>query len=98
MEAAATWIAPVATTLAAIIVAANLGTRITGWGFIVFTIGSLGWIAIGWATHQPNLLWQNAFLTLVNLFGVWRWLGMRARYEKGAGAATDATRILRRRR
>ncbi len=98
MSEIAHWVAPIATTFAAIIVAANLGTRLTGWGFVVFCVGSVAWMAIGALTDQPGLLWQNALLTLVNLFGVWRWLGIRARYEKGAGAATQATRILRRHR
>ena len=99
METAATWIAPIATTIAAVMVAANLGSRFTGWGFIVFTIGSLGWIVIGATTGQPNLLWQNVFLCVVNVIGIWRWLGLRARYEKGAGKATgDSARIFRRQR
>ncbi len=96
MESIAQWVAPAATTLAAIITAANLGSRITGWGFVVFCVGALGWIVIAASTHQTSLLWQNAFLLLVDIFGVWRWLGMRARYEKGAGAATEKTRIYRR--
>ncbi len=91
MEQAANWVAPATTTIAAIMVAANLGTRITGYGFILFAIGSIGWMAIGYATHQPNLLWQNAFLLIVNIVGVWRWLGLRARYDKAAAAATEAT-------
>ena len=99
METAANWVAPIATTLAAIMVAANLGTRITGWGFVVFSIGSIGWIVIGAVTGQANLLWQNVFLLGVNVVGIWRWLGIRARYEKGAEAATDATaRVFRRQR
>lgn len=98
METAANWVAPIATTLAAIMVAANLGTRITGYGFIVFSVGSIAWIVIGALTDQPNLLWQNVFLLVVNIVGIWRWLGIRARYEKGAGAATDATRVFRRAR
>ena len=99
METAANWVAPIATTIAAVMVAANLGSRFTGWGFVVFTIGSLGWIAIGALTDQPNLLWQNVFLFVVNVIGIWRWLGLRARDEKGAGKATgDSARIFRRQR
>ncbi len=97
METAANWIAPIATTLAAVMVAANLGSRVTGWGFVVFTIGSVAWIAIGALTGQANLLWQNVFLCVVNVIGIWRWLGLRARYEGGAGKATgDSARIFRR--
>ena len=99
METAANWIAPIATTIAAVMVAANLGTRITGWGFVVFGVGSVAWIVIGALTDQPNLLWQNVFLLVVNVVGVWRWLGIRARYEAGAGAATETSaRIFRRQR
>lgn len=99
METIANWVAPIATTIAAIMVAANLGTRITGLGFIVFSVGSVAWIVIGAATDQPSLLWQNVFLLLVNIVGIWRWLGIRARYEKGAGAATaNSARVYRRSR
>ncbi len=97
METAANWIAPIATTLAAIMVAANLGSRFTGWGFVVFCVGSVAWIVIGLLTDQPSLLWQNVFLFAVNVVGIWRWLGLRARYEKGAEKATgDTARIFRR--
>lgn len=91
MEQIAGWVAPIATTLAAILVAANLGARITGFGFIVFAVGSVAWMIIGLASGQANLLWQNAVLLLVNALGVWRWLGLRARYDRGAAAATRAT-------
>ena len=91
MEQIANWVAPVATTIAAIMVAANLGARLTGRGFIALSIGSIGWMVIGAATGQANLIWQNAVLLLVNVLGVWRWLGLRARYDKGAAAATKAT-------
>jgi hypothetical protein len=89
MEQIANWVAPVATTIAAIMVAVNVGSRLTGYGFIVFSIGSIGWIAVGWFNDQANLMWQNAVLLVVNLIGVWRWLGLRARYEKGAQVATE---------
>ena len=83
------WIAPIATMLAACVTAANLGARVTGWGFVIFTVGSVCWTAYAMATNQPNLLWQNVFLTVVNLVGVWRWLGRRARFDDGAQAAAE---------
>lgn len=87
MEEISSWIAPIATAIAACMTAANLGTRITGWGFVVFTIGSIAWTAYGIATGQSNLLWQNLFLTAVNLVGIWRWLGRQAKLDDGAQAA-----------
>ena len=92
METIAAWIAPSATMIAAMMTAANLGARVTGWGFIVFTVGSLAWSLIGYATGQPNLLATNAFLTIVNLVGIWRWLGRQAGYEDGGKSATRASR------
>jgi hypothetical protein len=83
------WFAPIATMLAACVTAANLGARVTGWGFVIFTFGSVAWTAYGHATGQPNLLWQNLALTAVNLFGVWRWLIRRARFDDWARAAAE---------
>ncbi|HEX8366917.1 MAG TPA: PRC-barrel domain-containing protein [Allosphingosinicella sp.] len=83
------WIAPIATMIAACVTAANLGARVTGWGFVVFTFGSIAWTTYGYATDQPNLLWQNLALTAVNLFGIWRWLIRRARYDDWARAAAE---------
>ncbi|MFZ5718564.1 MAG: PRC-barrel domain containing protein [Pseudomonadota bacterium] len=83
------WIAPAATIVAAMMTASNLGARVTGWGFAVFAVGSISWCVVAVATDQTNLLWTNAFLLLVNVVGVWRWLGRVARYEKGGKAATE---------
>ena len=89
MLALAGWIAPAATMIAAIMTAANLGSRVTGWGFAVFAVGAVAWITVGAQTGQHNLLWSNAFLLLVDLVGIWRWLGRRARYDAGAEAAAE---------
>jgi hypothetical protein len=85
------WIATAATVTAAFMTAANLGARITGYGFAVFLIGSLCWLVIGLTSNQPALLWTNAVLTLLNIFGIWRWLGRQAKVEEGTKAAADAS-------
>jgi len=92
MDQIASYVAPIATTIAALIVASNLGSRITGIGFVIFTIGSVAWAALGLVTHQPNLLWQNVILTALNLFGIWRWLGRQRRIEEGGETAADKSR------
>lgn len=92
MEQIASYAAPIATTIAALIVASNLGSRITGIGFIIFTVGSIAWALLGVATDQPNLLWQNVVLTGLNLFGIWRWLGWQRRIEEGAETAAEESR------
>ena len=85
------WVATVATVLAAFMTAANLGSRITGYGFAVFLVGSLAWLAVGVITGQPALTWTNAVLTALNIFGVWRWLGRQAKVEEGARSAAEAS-------
>ena len=85
------WVATVATIIAASMTAANLGTRITGYGFAVFLVGSLAWLAAGLMTHQPALTWTNVVLTVLNIFGIWRWLGRQVRVEEGAKSASEAS-------
>jgi hypothetical protein len=92
VEEIAGWVAPIATMIAAMMTAANLGARVTGWGFIVFTVGSIAWTTVGLTSGQTNLVASNAFLTVVNLVGIWRWLGRQAVYEDGAKAAQAASR------
>jgi hypothetical protein len=85
------WVATVATIIAASLTAANLGSRITGYGFVVFTIGALCWIGVGATTHQPALLWTNIVLAFLDLFGIWRWLGRQTKVEEGARSAAAAS-------
>jgi hypothetical protein len=89
MDQLASWIATAATIIAACLTASNLGSRITGYGFIVFTIGSIAWLATGALTGQPALVWTNIVMTFLNLFGVWRWLGRQAKVEDGAAKAAE---------
>lgn len=93
MEEAAGLIAPAATMIAAMMTAANLGARVTGTGFIVFTLGSIAWSVVGFTSGQTNLLATNLFLTLVNLVGIWRWLGRQREYEDGARRAAKRSRL-----
>lgn len=71
------------TILAAILVAANISPKAMVWGFSIFAIASLAWIAAGWLDRQPSLYIQNGVLLLVNAAGVWRWL---PRAEREANA------------
>jgi hypothetical protein len=85
------WVATIATVLAASMTASNLGSRVTGLGFAVFTLGALCWIRVGILNHEPALVWTNLVLTALDLFGVWRWLGRQARMEEGARTASKAS-------
>lgn len=92
MSDVAALVASAATMIAAMMTAANLGTKVTGWGFVVFTLGSIAWAVVGLTTGQPSLAITNCFLLLVNLFGVWRWLGRQARHETGSEVAVQRSR------
>lgn len=78
--------------IAAMMTAANLGARVTGWGFVVFTLGSVCWSIVGVSTGQTNLVATNIFLTLVNFVGIWRWLGRQRAYEDGGQSAKIKSR------
>ncbi len=84
--------ATAATVTAATMTAANLGTRTTGWGFVVFFIGSIAWVTSGIVNGQISIAVTNGFLVLVNLVGIWRWLGRKARHEEAGAAAADISR------
>lgn len=85
------WIATVATIVAASMTAANFGARITGYGFCVFLLGSIAWVVVGLQTDQPALIWTDAILSVLNIFGIWRWLGVRAQVDDGARSAAKAS-------
>ncbi|SLN73783.1 hypothetical protein [Oceanibacterium hippocampi] len=70
----ARWIASISAVVAASVVAARLAPRITGWGFVIFTVSSLLWVTIGALEGEHALAFQNVVLTAINLYGVWRWL------------------------
>ena len=85
------WAATGLTIVAAFMTASNLGSRITGYGFAVFTAGALCWIGVGFLTEQPALLWTNVVLLVLDAFGIWRWLGRQASVEEGGRAASEAS-------
>ncbi|QDP18651.1 PRC-barrel domain-containing protein [Sphingomonas xanthus] len=87
MDDSISWVATALTVTAALMTASNLGSRITGYGFAVFALGSVAWITTGVMTSQPALTWTNGVLLLLNLFGVWRWLGRQAKIEEGGRIA-----------
>ncbi|WCM25896.1 PRC-barrel domain containing protein [Sphingomonas sp. QA11] len=87
------WVAPIATMMAAMMTAANLGSRVTGWGFVVFLFGAIAWVTVALATGQSNLLWSNVFLGLVDIIGIWRWLGRQATLDDGAARALQASAV-----
>ena len=88
------WMVPIATIVAVLMTASNLGARVTGWGFVAFAVSSAGWITVDVAAGEPSprILVAHSVLLLVNVFGVWRWLGRQKHYEDGSARASDRSR------
>lgn len=69
------WYGAGAGLIAALIVSLNLGTRPTGWGFVIFVTSSIALIAWGFLNDEgQGIGWQNIGLLGINLIGVYRYL------------------------
>ena len=68
------WYAAGAATVAAGVVAADLGRRWTGWAMVLFVTASLAFIAYGLMDEEAALATQNFILLGINLIGVYRYL------------------------
>ena len=85
------WIAAVGTILAAAMVAADFSRRITGFGFVLFSIVACLWVYSGLtAPDGMPLAIQNGVLLFINLFGVWRFLISRKKKQEIDKAAEIA--------
>jgi hypothetical protein len=86
MDNAVGWYASLSGMIAALVIAADLGRRATGWAFALFVTSSIAWIAAGLVAEEKALLWQNLVLLAVNIVGVYRWL-----WRKAPGRSPEAT-------
>jgi hypothetical protein len=69
------WVGAIGAILAAALIAADLGRRVTGWGFVLFSVVSVVWIVSGLtAVDGMPIAVQNGLLLLINLYGVWQFL------------------------
>ena len=68
------WIAAIGTIFAAGLIAADLGRRVTGWGFVLFCAVAVTWIVAGLTSDAMPIAAMNAILLLINVWGVWRYL------------------------
>jgi hypothetical protein len=68
------WIAAIGTMLAAALVAADWGRKVTGWGFVLFCAVALMWVVSGMTTNALPIAAMNAILLLINAWGVWQYL------------------------
>ncbi len=68
------WIAAVGTMIAAGMIAADLGRKATGWGFVLFCAVAITWIVSGLTSGAMPIAAMNAILLAINLWGVWQYL------------------------
>jgi len=68
------WFGAIGAIVAAAMIAADLGRRWTGWGFVLFVVVSLAWIASGLFNNTMPIVAQNGLLLAVNAWGVWQFL------------------------
>ncbi|MBD3729783.1 MAG: hypothetical protein IE933_08775 [Sphingomonadales bacterium] len=68
------WIAAIGTMIAAGLIAADLGRKATGYGFILFCAVSAVWIVSGLTDDALPIAAMNAILLLINAWGVWQYL------------------------
>lgn len=68
------WIAAVGTVIAAALLAADLGRKVTGWGFVLFCAVAATWIVAGLTSGALPIAAMNGVLLLINGWGVWQFL------------------------
>lgn len=68
------WIAALGTMIAAGLIAADLGRKVTGWGFVLFCAVSVTWIVSGLTSDALPIAAMNGILLAINAWGVWQFL------------------------
>jgi hypothetical protein len=68
------WIAAIGTMVAAGLIAADLGRKVTGWGFVLFCAVAVTWIVSGLTSGAVPIAAMNGVLLLINAYGVWQYL------------------------
>lgn len=85
MNGALEWAAAVGTIIAAGLIAADLGRKAMGWGFVLFCVVAGTWIVSGLTTNAMPIAVMNGVLFIINAWGVWQYLlspKNRAKLEK----------------
>ena len=74
MQPVLEWFASIVGMIAALMIAWDHSRRVTGWGFVLFLAGSVGWIVAGLREGDNALAVQNVVLFFINVLGVYRYL------------------------
>ncbi|TIX50018.1 hypothetical protein [Alteraurantiacibacter aquimixticola] len=68
------WMAAIGTMLAAGLIAADLGRKVTGWAFVLFCAVAATWVYSGLTSDAIPIAAMNGLLLLINAWGVWQYL------------------------
>jgi uncharacterized membrane protein YphA (DoxX/SURF4 family) len=68
------WIAAIGTVIAASMLAADLGRKVSGFGFVLFCAVAITWIVAGLSSGAMPIAAMNGVLLLINAWGVWQYL------------------------
>ena len=68
------WTAAIGTVIAAAMLAADLGRKVTGYGFVLFCAVAVTWIVAGLTSDALPIAAMNGVLLLINAWGVWQYL------------------------
>lgn len=68
------WYATVSGIIAALMIAADINRKVTGWGFVLFCTMNVAWIWFGLIDDTGGLTTQNVVLFAINLLGIYRYL------------------------
>ena len=74
MDGPLEWIAAIGTMIAAGLVAADLGRKVTGFGFVLFCAVAITWVISGVTSDALPIAAMNGVLLLINAWGVWQYL------------------------
>jgi hypothetical protein len=74
MDGPLEWIAALGTMIAAGLVAADLGRKVTGFGFVLFCAVAVTWVVSGLTSDAMPIAAMNGVLLLINACGVWQYL------------------------
>lgn len=69
----AKWIGTATGVTGAVVIALNLGMVVFGFG--LFLISSILWTVAGWRQREASLVVLQGTFTVINLVGIYRWIG-----------------------
>jgi hypothetical protein len=81
------WYATISGIVAALMIAADINRKVTGWGFVLFCTMNVAWIWFGTIDETVGLTTQNVVLFAINVLGIYRYLVRKKPLHPKGGSA-----------